>query len=243
MVDFISEVEEELRKDKYNALLRKFGPYIVGLIVAIVAVTGYLEWREHSDATIARSASASYMDAARLTESGDLDAAITKYSQLAAVAPSGYAGSSYASMAAILMQQGKYDEAVAAYDRAAQEYEQTEHSDLSRLKAIYILLDQERYEDVRARAAALIGPDAPYSDLAREAEAAALLGLGKSDEALQKFTYLSNAPGTLAGVQVRAEQAVLLQNSVRKQVPPPAPETPNSPETPSEDAPTPEESE
>jgi len=34
VVDFINEVEEELRKDEYNRLLRRYGPYILAVIVA-----------------------------------------------------------------------------------------------------------------------------------------------------------------------------------------------------------------
>jgi len=33
VVDFIGEVQEELRKDDYNRWLRKYGPYLAGLIV------------------------------------------------------------------------------------------------------------------------------------------------------------------------------------------------------------------
>ena len=49
MVDFINEVEEELRKDEYNRLLRRYGPYILAVIVAIVAGTGFLEYQKYTN--------------------------------------------------------------------------------------------------------------------------------------------------------------------------------------------------
>ena len=39
MVDFINEVEEELRKDDYNRLLKKYGPLIGAVLSLIVAGT------------------------------------------------------------------------------------------------------------------------------------------------------------------------------------------------------------
>ncbi|MCF6275953.1 MAG: hypothetical protein L3J05_09345, partial [Robiginitomaculum sp.] len=60
MVDFINEVEEELRKDKYNQLLRKYGPYIIAAIFMIVAATGYTEYNKSKVSNTAKSASAAY---------------------------------------------------------------------------------------------------------------------------------------------------------------------------------------
>ena len=42
MVDVFDEVEEELRQERYHALLRKWGPWVPGGAVTIVAgVAGY----------------------------------------------------------------------------------------------------------------------------------------------------------------------------------------------------------
>jgi len=215
LVDFINEVEEELRKDKYNELLRKYGPYIVGLIIGVVAVAGYLEFQKYTTGVKARKTSASFVAADKLAEDGDLQAAISKFTALAEVAPEGYAGLSYSRAAGIKVQLGDMAGAVSLFDKSAEVFEKPMHKDLARLKAAYILLDEDRYDDVKARAQELMIENAPYSDLAREMLAHAELQSGNEDGARTQFTYLANVPGVLDGVKTRAGQSLLLLNANR----------------------------
>lgn len=220
MVDFINEVEEELRKDKYNALLRKFGPLIVAVIFAIVAVAGFIEFKKYSVSKTARATAASYTSASKLVETGEKQAAIEKFIAISEVSPSGYAGLSLSRAAALKTDLGEFDDAVKLYDRSAQAFEHRMHQDLSSLKSIYILLSQGRHDDVIARTGLLIGEDAPYEDLAKEVMAHALLKTGKSAQAKTHFTYLANSPGVLAGVKTRAKQSLLLLNANQTIEPP-----------------------
>lgn len=213
MVDFINEVEEELRKDKYNVLLRKFGPYIVAVIFAIVAGSGFYEYQKASKNTVSRRAAASYTAAASLVDTGDLQSAINNFVALGEAAPQGYAGLSFSRAAGLKVQLGDMDGAIALFDRSAQAFEKPVHSDLSSLKAAYILMDLGRYDDVKTRAAALAIDDAAFQDLAKELLAYASLKTGDVNAARTQFTYLANIPGVLQGVQTRAKQSVTLLNA------------------------------
>ena len=215
MVDFINEVEEELRKDKYNDLLKKFGPLIVAIIVAIVAVAGYIEYKKYADGVEARKVSASFVDATKLAETGDLQAAIDKFVALAEVSPEGYAGLSYSRAAALKVQLGDMAGAVGLLDQSAAKFVKPVHKDLAGLKAAYILMDEGRFDDVIARATTLAADKAPYADLAKELLAHAQLQSGDEAAARTQFTYLSNVPGVLNGVKNRAEQSLLLLNANR----------------------------
>lgn len=218
MVDFINEVEEELRKDKYNQLLRKFGPYIVAVIFMIVAATGYMEYNKSKFANTAKSASAAYMSAGKIETSGDLLAAINKFVALAKVAPDGYAGLSLTRAAGMKVQLGDMDGAVSLFDQAAEKFNKPIHKDLASLKSVYILLDLGHYDDVQARAGLLAVDGAPYGDLAKEVLAHAALKSGDTSAARSGFAYLSNAPGVLGGVKVRAGQALALINANRSMI-------------------------
>jgi len=226
LVDFINEVEEELRKDKYNVLLRKFGPYIAALLILIVAGTGYIEFRKYQDTVTARRASASYVAAGKLADEGDLQAAIEKFVALSDIAPSGYSGLSLSRAAAIKVQLGDLSGAVKLFDRSAEVFTKPVHKDLSSLKAAYILMELGRYDDVTARAATLASDAGPYQDLAKELVAHAALKSGDNSGAKTKFTYLANAPGVLSGVKQRAAQSLSLINA-NKPVPVPDMETDN----------------
>lgn len=215
MVDFITEVEEELRKDKYNELLRKYGPYIVALVVILVAVAGFSEFRKYRTGVEARATSASYVGAAELAAAGNLQAAIEKFTALSAVAPEGYSGLSLTRAAALKVRLGDLDSAVTLYDKSAATFTLERHKHLASLKAAYILMDQGRYDDVRTRTTALSKNDAPYRDLARELAAVAALETGDVASARTQLAYLANAPGVLPNVKARAGQSLALLNAVR----------------------------
>jgi len=215
LVDFINEVEEELRKDKYNQLLRKFGPYIVAVIIIVVAATGFYEYRNYKTAQTAKAASAAYESAGKIEKTGDIQGAIVKFTALAEIAPDGYAGLSLTRAAGLKVQLGDMNGAVVLFDRAVGKFNKPIHKDLAGLKAAYILLDLGRYDDVLVRAGTLAVDGAPYQDLAKELLAHAALQSGDMDTARTGFTYLSNAPGVASGVQSRAAQALALINAER----------------------------
>jgi len=213
LVDFINEVEEELRKDKYNLLLRKYGPYIVAIIFAIIGFAAYIEYKKNATSVMARRASASFVSAGKHEASGDLQAAGDKFVALSDVAPSGYAGLSLVKAAGLKVQLGDMDGAIALFDQAASAFELPRHKDLAAYRAIMILMDLGRYDDAQARLIPLVNGDGPYQDLAKELEAQALYKKGDIKAARAKLSYLVTAPGVLQGVKTRSSQMLSLLNA------------------------------
>ncbi|MEP1229450.1 MAG: tetratricopeptide repeat protein [Litorimonas sp.] len=213
MVDFINEVEEELRKDDYNVLLKKYGPLIAGVIVLIVAGTGFLEWRKSADDRSARATSASFTQALKTAEDGDKATAVAQFIELSTVAPEGYAGLSLMQAAAIKLETGERGEAVRLFDEAAQVFTRPRHAHLARLKAAYILAGNGAYEDVQARLGPLIAKDAPYEFLARELLGFSAQQLGDEAGAREEFGYLETIPGVPPSIKERARQALSLMDA------------------------------
>lgn len=231
MVDFINEVEEELRKDEYNKLLRRWGPYLLGVIVAIVAVTGYLEWQKFSNDRAARSVSAAFVDASNLEADGNLSEASRQFLAIAEKAPEGYAGLSYMRAAAIKLESGERLEAVRLFDKSADVFERPRHKQLAQIKAAYILANDGQYADVASRVASLAEKDQPYEFLARELLGFAALKTDDMPKARQEFSYLATIPGVPAPIQERAAQSMSLmkvdQAKVAAAAPQDATETPD----------------
>ncbi len=217
MVDFINEVEEELRKDKYNELLRKYGPYLLALIFVIIAATGFREYRVYKTTKIAKAASASYVSADEMEKKGELQKALSKYMALSKVAPTGYSALSLERAAGIKVRLGDYAGAVSLFDQAASKYSDRLHKDLAALKAAYLLMDDGKYADVELRTKPLTDEEGPYRDLAQELQAQAALKSGDVERAKKTFTYLANAPGVQAGVKARAGQALALMKAAHKE--------------------------
>ena len=209
MVDFITEVQDELRKDDYNRWLRRYGPYLAGLIVAVILATGYLEWRKANVASQARAMSVAYDDAASIAQT-DVDGAIQAFDALADVAPSGYAGLSHMRAANLEAERGARMEAVRHLDAAAAIFEQPRHVQLAKLKAAYLLSAEGRQADAQARLSGLTEKGAPYEFLARELVGYSALADGDEAQAKTQFTYLATIPGVPGGVAERAQQTLSL---------------------------------
>lgn len=206
MVDFIAEVQEELRKDDYNRWLKKYGPFALTVIVAVIAGAGFMEWNKAQKDKKARATSASYIAASDIASEGDLDKAVQAFMAISEQAPGGYAGLSLMRTADIELTRGNDTQAVALLDRAAQTFEKPRHVQLAQIKAAYILSDQGSYADVVTRTTPLAEKDQPYEYLSRELLGFASKELGDETMARKQFSYLNTIPGVPASIQQRAKQ-------------------------------------
>ena len=210
MVDFINEVEEELRKDQYNVLLRKWGPLIAAVAIGIVAVAGVYEYIKTSDARAAKNASISYVAASNTLESGDTAEALRQFKAIAGKAKPGYAGLALSQAAGIELENGRLDAAAALFDQASNAFETELHKQLAQYKAALILSGQGRHDDVLQRVEPLIAPGNPFSDLARELRGFTHFSSDDLKSARSDFLFLSTSPGTSEGIRMRAEQMLAL---------------------------------
>ncbi len=214
MVDFINEVEEELRKDQYNTLLRKWGPLIALLAVAVVAAAGLYEYTKTAGDRAARNASIEYIAADEALDAGNVDDALSRFEAIAQKAGPGYAGLSLSRAAAIEMERGNSERAVALLDNAAASYQTPLHGELAQYKAAMILSDLGRHDEVLQRVNPLVETGKPYTDLARELRAFTYLALNDTDRARRDFLFLSSSLSAGDGLTTRAKQMLALTPSL-----------------------------
>lgn len=213
MVDFINEVEEELRKDDYNRLLKKYGPAIGVILFLVVAGTGYLEYRDYAKGKKASAVAAIYTAADTKLDSGQPDDAVTAFADLGATGPEGYAGLALMRAAAIRQDQGDALGAIKYFDQAADKFSIPRHKQLAQLKAAYLLADQGAYSDVIERLGPLAETEEPYEFLARELLGYAHAESGNASAAREQFAYLTSVPGVPSTVKQRAEQSMALMST------------------------------
>lgn len=213
MVDFINEVEEELRKDDYNRLLKKYGPIIGVVLFLIVAGSGFMEYRKYANNKEAQAVSAIYTAADKKLDLGQPDEAVASFVDLGATGPEGYAGLSFMRAAGVRQDQGDLAGAIRHFDQAAEKFTTPRHKQLAQLKAAYLLADQGAYSDVIARVTPLAETEAPYEFLARELLGYAFSESGDASSAREQFAYLTSIPGVPATVKQRAEQSMALMST------------------------------
>jgi hypothetical protein len=239
VVDFVEEVEEQLRSDRYLGFARRAWPWFLAALIAVVVgwlgAWGYNSWR---DRNIGR-ASIAYDKAVSSLIQGDQTGAYTAFDQIGKTGPAGYRALALIQEGGMRFAAGKTAEAVAFYDSAAKAAPNEIFGDLARLRAAQVLLDSAPYSQVAPRLQALMGDRKPYDLQARELLAMAKLVAGKTSEARGDFNALTITLGVTQAMRARAQAAIALidsgQSAVLSQVaktaallPPPVPQTSGS---------------
>ena len=167
--NIIREIDEELRSDRMRNAWRRFGPLVIGGAVAIVLfVAGYEAWSWWQRSTSAASSDRFYA-ALELAEGGDIAAAQEALNTIEAEGSGGYPVLARFREAALLAEEGKSAEAVAAYDALSTNENNTHLRELALVLAAYQLVDAGDVSGVETRVGALDNPDSPMRNSAREA--------------------------------------------------------------------------
>lgn len=258
MVDFVDEVEEQLRSDRYRALARRILPWFAAALAATIigwlGVWGFQAWQNRN----VGKASIAYDKAVTALSQGDETGAYTDFDVIGKTGPAGYKTLALMQQGNIRLAAGKQQDAAGFYDAAAKAAPNAVLGDLARLKAALALLDTAPLPQLQTRLTDLIGPKKPYDLYAKEALAMAKLEAGKTAEARGDFSALSITLGVTEAMRARAQAAIALidsgQGPVAVQVvrtaatlPPPnpasltgqlqgAPPSPSSDQAPAQDA-------
>lgn len=208
MVDFIEEVEEQLRSDRYRAFARQAWPWFAGLLGAIIlaflAVWGYQTWRNRNIA----AASLAYDKALTELAQGDQTGAYNDFGPIARSGPAGYKTLALLEQGNIRLTAGKSADAAGLFDQAAHAAPNPILHDLAALRAALALLDSAPYAQLQTRLSPLIGEKKPFDLDAREALAMAKLAAGKTAEARSDLTALTITLGVPDAMRARAEAAI-----------------------------------
>lgn len=119
MADFIQEIDEELRQERYIKLWQKYGRYLIAGAVAIfVLALGFQGWRQYSESR--RIADGIRFDEAQTLLDGDKTAEADRlFAALARDASDGYAVLARLQQAALRVKSGDFSVAVSLYDSIA----------------------------------------------------------------------------------------------------------------------------
>ena len=213
MVDFVDEVEEQLRSDRYRALAWRILPWFAAALAATIVgwlgVWGFQAWQNRN----VGKASIAYDKGVAALSQGDETGAYTDFEAVGKTGPAGYKTLALMQQGNIRLAAGKAEDAAGFYDAAAKAAPNAVLGDLARLKAALALLDTAPLPQLQTRLAALIGPKKPYDLYAKEALAMAKLEAGKTAEARGDFSALSITLGVTEAMRARAQAAVALIDS------------------------------
>ena len=213
MVDFVEEVEEQLRAERYAKLARQWLPWFAAAVVALVigwlGVWGYDTWRDRNIG----AASIAYDKALSALATGDQTAAFEGFAKIGQSGPAAYKTLALMQQANIRAAANQPREAAGYFDQAAKAAPNAILKDLASLRAAQTIMDVAPYADIEGRLKPLIGDGKPYSLEAREMLAIAKLQAGMTAPARNEFSALSLTLGVSPGMRARAQAAIALIDS------------------------------
>jgi hypothetical protein len=190
MTDLFREVDEEVRRDKFALLWKKYGVALsFGVLVLLVAVGGWRYYVAEQERVSAAAGErfATALEQLRKGNTAEGDAGLAK---LAADAPPGYRVLARFRAASEL---GKRDAAAAvkafealATDSAVEPVLQ----ELARLRAGLLLVDGAPYADLRQRLEGMTEATQPWRNAAREALGLSAYKAGEFDAAARWFDFI-----------------------------------------------------
>ena len=208
MVDIFDEVEEDLRAERAEKLLKKYAGAIIGAACAVVlAVAGWQAWgwwtaRQDRAAAIRYIAAMTAADAAG-SNTASQQGALRDFDALVVSAPDGYRTLARLRAAALKAEGGDVAGASALWNQvAADDSVDKLLRDLASLLWAQHQIDAGDPALVSARLKALAVPDNPWYPLAEEQIAVLDLHQGKTDDAkaaLRKLAQDVTAPNGVRG--------------------------------------------
>lgn len=204
---FLREVDEELRRDEFQSLWKRYGRLAVGIVVlALAAWGGWLFWqdRQNKAAGIEGEQLSQALDD---LQSGSPDAAETKLSALSASKQAGYRASAKMAQAGIRMEKNDLAGAAAIYAEVAKDASFAQPwRDLALIRQTSAEFDAIKPQDVVTRMRPLAVKGNPWFGSAGEMVAAAYLKMGKPDLAGKIYADIGKDENVPESIRSRAVQ-------------------------------------
>ena len=201
------EVDEDLQRDRYMRLWKRYGGLLGAGVVGIVALTAaWVGWQQY-DLSQRRALSDRLAAAVAMADSDNPSAAINALEQLAGEGAGGYAALARLRAATLLVENGDPDAAVRMYDAVAADTSAPVWlRDLSTILGAQHGLTRADPSELERRLAPLATETSPWRYSARELTALAAMQAGERDRALELFRTLADDFAAPAGIRARAAE-------------------------------------
>jgi len=206
MSDIFREVDEDLRHEQYKRLWDRFGPYVIGIAVLIVAITaGWRLW-EYWQMRAAEATGDRFVAALALADEGKHEEAIAALGEVAADGSGLYPVLADFRVAAEKAATGDTEGAVEAFDAIALASRTPDTiKPIARLRAALILVDTASLADLEDRVGDLAATGEPWRHSAREILGLAAWRVGDMETARKYYEQIVSDQEKPADLQTRAQ--------------------------------------
>lgn len=204
---FLREVDEELRKERLNTFVSRYGWAIVaGIVLLLAAVGGYIWWQGRS-AEQAAAQGESLLNALDAMESGNRNAAAATLNQLAASEDEGYRAAALFARANNQIAANQIPAAIATLRdiAAAEEFDET-YRQAAIVRQTMLEFDALQPQVVIQRLGPLARPGQPWFGTAGEMVGVAHLKMRRPDLAGPLFGAIGRDENVPPSIRTRAIQ-------------------------------------
>ena len=202
MTDIFREVEEEVRKERYELLWKKYGNLMIAAAaLLILGVAGYQYWQRY-DLKVRQQISTRFTAAEQLASTGNAKSE-QDFAALAKDAPAGYAKLAKFQLANVMIAKGKRDAAIAILRDLASDADPLIGA-TAKLRLAWTLADTAPRSEIDALLAPLSTADSPWRFSADEIRAYMDLQGGKRTQAEAEYVKLAGEPAAADNLRQRA---------------------------------------
>lgn len=204
---FLSEVAEEVRRDRMYRLWRRFGPWVIGAIVVVVAGGAAWEWRERAAEEDARNRMEEYLVAATGADAAESAAALSDFAVRAeSDGESGYATLARLRAGARLLEVGDTAAAADTYQSVAADPDvPAVFRELADLRALMAVSEQMAPQEVAEQLLPMTQEGKRFRFVAGELRVNALLAAGDLDAVTDEAGDWLESPELSRGMRSRLE--------------------------------------
>jgi hypothetical protein len=160
------EVDDEVRTEEYKKIWDRYGKYVTGLAVLLVAGVAAWQGYKYTQVKATEDAGTVYFDAVKKAAGGKSDDALAAFK---AVQDDGFGQLAQFQAAKILAEKGDVDKAVAAFDAfAADPKNDSAITNLARIRAGYLLVDTKSPDELLLRLGSLDKEGSAWRNESRE---------------------------------------------------------------------------
>jgi hypothetical protein len=204
VTDIFREVEEEVRRERYAELWKKYGDYVIAAAaLLIIGAAGIQLWRIHEQREQA-TAAATYAIASQMLDGGASGSAALTFDKLAQTAPGGYAQLALLQKANALYAAGNIPQAVETYKQVAAKGDPL-LAPVARIRAAWVTVDSAPRSDIDTLLKPLLDQTSPWHPMAREIIAYDDYRNGATAKALTEFQAISKDKDAPTAVRRRSE--------------------------------------
>jgi len=207
--DIFREVEEDVRRERFEKLWKAYGNYaIVAVVLLFAGIGGWLKWEQY-ETKERQKVSDAFIAAQRITNP---QSAASAFADLARTAPKGYAQVARLSQAGAMLTSGQRDGAIDLYKQIAKD-DSGLIGAVARLRAGWALAETASRTELVELLKPLDQPGNAWRLNAREVLAYADYRAMDTKSALTKYAELAADPESPQGLRSRAQaMAAFLKN-------------------------------